>query len=232
MRYDSLRGADHHRGAEVDERRTVLRERLGRWRRGSSGARSARRRARRGRRFARRPRRRPSRRSSRPRGARARRSPRARCRGPSSGRGSRRSSHALAGAAQAARVEHVALVQFVAGGLQVLRAAAVAHEAANVGRRAAASAFGQPASHEAGGTSDECSHRSAWYQALPVRNRGGLGARAHVQLREDARYVHAGRLLRHVEALADLPVGRAAGHQREHVALAGGEAERVLVLAR
>jgi hypothetical protein len=63
-----------------------------------------------------------------------------------------------------------------------------------------------------------------------VRNRRRLGARTHVQLREDPRHVHAGRLLGHVEPLADLAVRRAGRHQRQHVALAGCQAEGVLGL--
>ena len=65
-------------------------------------------------------------------------------------------------------------------------------------------------------------------QMQPVRHRGGLRAAAHAELAEDPRDVHAGRLLGHEQRRADLAVGRALGDQREHLALARGQAERVL----
>src|SRR5436305_6273965 len=62
-----------------------------------------------------------------------------------------------------------------------------------------------------------------------VRHRGGLGAAANAELGEDARHEHARRLLRHVERVADLAVGPALGHEHEHLALAWGEPERLLL---
>src|SRR5919197_1849598 len=64
-------------------------------------------------------------------------------------------------------------------------------------------------------------------EPVAVRDRGCLGARAHVELREDARDVDAGGLLGHVELRADLAVGGAASHELEHLALAGRQPERV-----
>src|SRR5947207_9214493 len=66
-------------------------------------------------------------------------------------------------------------------------------------------------------------------EAQAVRHRGGLGAAAHAQLGEDARHVHARGLLGHVERVADLAVGPALGHERENLALARGEPERLLL---
>src|SRR5436305_6250791 len=63
----------------------------------------------------------------------------------------------------------------------------------------------------------------------PVRHRGRLGAAAYSELGEDARYVHAGGLLRHVERVPDLAICPALGHEREHLALARSEAERLLL---
>ena len=62
-----------------------------------------------------------------------------------------------------------------------------------------------------------------------MRDRRRLGAAADVELGEDPRHVHARGLLGHEELRADLAVRRAAGEQREHLALARREAERVLV---
>jgi len=61
-----------------------------------------------------------------------------------------------------------------------------------------------------------------------VRHRRRLRAAAHTELGQDARDVDAGRLLGHEQRRADLPVGRALGDQRQYLALAGGQAERVL----
>src|SRR4051812_4870190 len=67
-------------------------------------------------------------------------------------------------------------------------------------------------------------------EAQPVRDGRRLRAAAHVELREDPRHVHARGLLGHEELRADLAVRRAAGDEREHLALAGREAERILGL--
>src|SRR6185436_5230668 len=64
---------------------------------------------------------------------------------------------ALPGAAQAVRVEHVALVQRVPGAGERRRAAAVANEAAHVGA-ALREGGGEPAADEAGGAGDEGAH--------------------------------------------------------------------------
>jgi Glycosyl transferase family 2 len=63
----------------------------------------------------------------------------------------------------------------------------------------------------------------------PVGDGRGLRAGADVELGEDARDVDARGLLGHVELRSDLPVGRALGEQLQHLALARGQAERVLV---
>src|SRR3954463_469771 len=70
------------------------------------------------------------------------------------------------------------------------------------------------------------------YEAEAMRDRRRLGAAAHVELGEDARDVHARGLLGHEELRADLAVRGALRDQREHLPLAGGEAEAVLVLFR
>src|SRR3954466_3816656 len=57
-----------------------------------------------------------------------------------------------------------------------------------------------------------------------------LGARAHVELGEDPRDVDAGGLLGHEERGADLAVGPARGDEREDLALARRQPERVLVV--
>src|SRR5689334_23994478 len=64
-------------------------------------------------------------------------------------------------------------------------------------------------------------------EAKAVSHGRGLGARAHAELGEDARHVHARGLLGHVERVADLAVGASLGHKREHLPLARGEAERL-----
>ena len=66
--------------------------------------------------------------------------------------------HALAGAAEAVRVEHVALVQLEAGRLEIRRAAAVAHEPAHL-VAALGQQAGEAAAHESGCSADERSHR-------------------------------------------------------------------------
>src|SRR4051794_15312013 len=64
----------------------------------------------------------------------------------------------------------------------------------------------------------------------PVRDGRRLRAAAHVELGEDPRDVHARGLLCHEELRADLAVGRATGDEREHLALARRQAERILGL--
>ena len=75
--------------------------------------------------------------------------------------------HALAGAAQAAGVEHVALVELVAGVARGGRRDAVTHQRAHV-RAALGERRGEPASDEAGGSGYECCAWGCWYH-------GGLG---------------------------------------------------------
>src|SRR3954452_5222043 len=65
------------------------------------------------------------------------------------------------------------------------------------------------------------------YEPEAVRDGGRLGAGAHVELGEDARDVHARGLLGHVKLRADLAVRGAPGDQRQHLALARREPERV-----
>src|SRR4051812_5480358 len=65
-----------------------------------------------------------------------------------------------------------------------------------------------------------------------VGDGGRLRAAADVELGKDPRDVHAGRLLGHVQLGADLAVRRAAGDEREHLALARRQAERVAVSVR
>src|SRR5215207_6025528 len=61
--------------------------------------------------------------------------------------------------------------------------------------------------------------------AEALRGGGRFHARAHVELGEDARDVHAGGLFGHEELLADLTVGSSAGDELEHGELAFGQAE-------
>src|SRR3954464_15253253 len=65
------------------------------------------------------------------------------------------------------------------------------------------------------------------YEAEAVGDGRRLRAAADVELGEDARDVDARGLLGHVELRADLAVRGAAGDQREHLALARREPERV-----
>src|SRR5215211_4269548 len=61
--------------------------------------------------------------------------------------------------------------------------------------------------------------------AEALRGGGRFHARAHVELGEDARYVHAGGLFGHEELFADLTVGSSVGDELEHGELALGQAE-------
>src|SRR4051812_20538930 len=63
-------------------------------------------------------------------------------------------------------------------------------------------------------------------------HRGRLGAAAHVELGQDPRHVHAGRLLGHEERVADLAVRAPLGYEDEDLALARREAEGVLLRDR
>src|SRR3954451_4326771 len=56
--------------------------------------------------------------------------------------------------------------------------------------------------------------------AQTVGHGGRLGAAAHVELGQDPGDVHGGRLLGHVQLVADLAVGVALGHEDQDVALA------------
>ena len=63
-------------------------------------------------------------------------------------------------------------------------------------------------------------------QAHRAGHRRGLGPGAGAELGQDARHVHAGRLLADEQALADLAVRAPRGHQGQHLQLASGEPER------
>ncbi len=70
-----------------------------------------------------------------------------------------RGRHALAGTAQAVRVEHVALVQFVSGGAQIGGPPAIPDQAAHI-RAALRERGGESATDESGGPRDECAHQT------------------------------------------------------------------------
>src|SRR4029450_11102182 len=64
-------------------------------------------------------------------------------------------------------------------------------------------------------------------QSEAVRGGGGLDPAGHLELAEDVGDVDAGGLGADEQCLADLAVGPAVGNQREDLAFAGGEPERV-----
>jgi hypothetical protein len=66
----------------------------------------------------------------------------------------------------------------------------------------------------------------------PLPDRGRVDPSRHAELVQDVRDVHAGGLYADGELGRNLPVGVAAGEEQEHLALPGGESERVHRIAR